>query len=72
MDFWDFRSESFLYAENAQKIRSADEALRGVWKAVCVAEEVGESVGRSEVLLGCVSDAEERRRPWLMKFSSVR
>jgi hypothetical protein len=72
VDFWGFRAERFLYAENAQKIRSADEALRGVWKAVCVAEEVGESVGRSEVLLGCVSDEEERRHPWLMKFSSVR
>jgi hypothetical protein len=72
VDFWDFRAERFLYAENAQKIRSADEALRGVRAAVCVAEEVGESVGRGEVLLGCVPDEEERRRPWLMKFSSER
>jgi hypothetical protein len=72
VDILGFRAERFLYAQNAQKIRFADEALRGVWAAVCVAEEVGESVGRGEVLLGCVPDAEERRRPWLMKFSSAR
>ena len=65
VDFWRLSGEEFNDAEDAQKIGATDEALRGVWAALYVAEKMGESVGRGEVLLGCVPDAETGRRPWV-------
>lgn len=45
MDFSPVTNEVERDAEDAKKIRPTDEDLRGVCAALCVAEEVGESVG---------------------------
>lgn len=43
--------------QDDQKIGFAFEGLRGLRAAVCLEKEMGEGVGRGEVLLGRVSDA---------------
>ena len=63
VDFWRFKREEWNDAEDAKKIRPPDEAVCGVRAAFCVAQEMGESVGRGEVLLGWVPPAEARRSP---------
>ena len=61
MDFLPSLNMGSRHAKDAKKVRPADEDLRGVRAALCVAEEVGESVGRSKVLLGCMPDAKRAR-----------
>jgi len=51
MDFFRLRNEGERDVEDAKKIRPADEGLRRLRAAVYLAEEVGESLGRREILL---------------------
>ncbi len=41
-----------LHAENAKESQPAAENVRGVWAAVCLAQEVGERLGRRQDVLG--------------------
>jgi hypothetical protein len=45
VDFWRSSGEELNNAENAQKIRSPDEAVRGVRATIHVAQEMGEMLG---------------------------
>jgi hypothetical protein len=49
----------FPHAEACEEIRPAWQALRRVRAAFCVAEEMGESVGRGQILLGPLPEGAE-------------
>jgi hypothetical protein len=42
----------FCNAQDGQKSRPAVENMRGMWKAVCVAQKMGERLGKCTLLLG--------------------